>query len=102
SLEVAVFFFVIVTMILSVVVSIFFFQAEDGIRDFHVTGVQTCALPICTTVGPAAVATPGAGVNSRIVPSARSRTRYVPADSVSGSRGPERGKTSPASDSGCG
>src|SRR5439155_13084100 len=26
---------------------IFFFQAEDGIRDGHVTGVQTCALPIC-------------------------------------------------------
>src|SRR5690606_39427824 len=26
--------------------SSFFFQAEDGIRDFHVTGVQTCALPI--------------------------------------------------------
>src|SRR5690606_41518179 len=25
----------------------FFFQADDGIRDFHVTGVQTCALPIC-------------------------------------------------------
>src|SRR5690606_39885155 len=25
---------------------VFFFQAEDGIRDFHVTGVQTCALPI--------------------------------------------------------
>src|SRR5439155_2757058 len=25
----------------------FFFQAEDGIRDGHVTGVQTCALPIC-------------------------------------------------------
>src|SRR5690606_40663286 len=24
----------------------FFFQAEDGIRAFHVTGVQTCALPI--------------------------------------------------------
>src|SRR5690606_39528244 len=24
------------------------FQAEDGIRDFHVTGVQTCALPICS------------------------------------------------------
>src|SRR5690625_5637975 len=23
------------------------FQAEDGIRDGHVTGVQTCALPIC-------------------------------------------------------
>src|SRR5690625_7870501 len=27
--------------------SFFFFQAEDGIRDGHVTGVQTCALPIC-------------------------------------------------------
>src|SRR5690606_15070712 len=26
----------------------FFFQAEDGIRAFHVTGVQTCALPIWT------------------------------------------------------
>src|SRR2546430_9752678 len=26
---------------------IFFFQAEDGIRDLTVTGVQTCALPIC-------------------------------------------------------
>src|SRR5690606_14297007 len=28
------------------IVFVFFFQAEDGIRDFHVTGVQTCALPI--------------------------------------------------------
>src|SRR2546422_277042 len=28
----------------------FFFQAEDGIRDVAVTGVQTCALPICVTV----------------------------------------------------
>src|SRR5688500_20198862 len=26
--------------------SLFFFQAEDGIRDYKVTGVQTCALPI--------------------------------------------------------
>ena len=26
----------------------FFFQAEDGIRDIGVTGVQTCALPIST------------------------------------------------------
>src|SRR5256886_3777386 len=25
----------------------FFFQAEDGIRNLTVTGVQTCALPIC-------------------------------------------------------
>src|SRR5207253_3921265 len=29
-----------------------FFQAEDGIRDGHVTGVQTCALPIFVVVVP--------------------------------------------------
>src|SRR2546426_616232 len=29
----------------------FFFQAEDGIRDYKVTGVQTCALPICERTG---------------------------------------------------
>src|SRR5690348_18342560 len=31
--------------------SCFFFQAEDGIRDGRVTGVQTCALPILTACG---------------------------------------------------
>src|SRR5260370_14763143 len=31
------------------IASYFFFQAEDGIRDSSVTGVQTCALPICRT-----------------------------------------------------
>src|SRR6266508_5444682 len=36
------FFFIV----LLVMVFFFFFQAEDGIRDGHVTGVQTCALPI--------------------------------------------------------
>src|SRR2546430_3601139 len=38
----------------------FFFQAEDGIRDLTVTGVQTCALPICaiSTNEPIPVATP--------------------------------------------
>src|SRR5256885_11401140 len=30
----------------STVSCLFFFQAEDGIRDYKVTGVQTCALPI--------------------------------------------------------
>src|SRR5437016_9875497 len=30
------------------IVFFFFFQAEDGIRDWSVTGVQTCALPIST------------------------------------------------------
>src|SRR3712207_8085545 len=37
----------------------FSFQAEDGIRDIGVTGVQTCALPICTVE--VHVGLPGAG-----------------------------------------
>src|SRR5205085_4895740 len=44
----------------------FFFQAEDGIRDLTVTGVQTCALPISSSSWPAGV-TPG--------PSAKRATR---------------------------
>src|SRR5256885_11157637 len=35
----------------------FFFQAEDGIRDYKVTGVQTCALPISYLRNEGAVAT---------------------------------------------
>src|SRR2546430_7200848 len=42
----------------------FFFQAEDGIRDLTVTGVQTCALPISVTI-PCAVA-PLAAVNATL------------------------------------
>src|SRR5439155_20848554 len=34
----------------------FFFQAEDGIRDGHVTGVQTCALPISPDLRPSSSA----------------------------------------------
>src|SRR3954464_13912394 len=32
-------------------VMVFFFQAEEGIRDYRVTGVQTCALPILALTG---------------------------------------------------
>src|SRR5439155_8119305 len=39
----------------------FFFQAEDGIRDGHVTGVQTCALPISAIAAAAAIAVLVAG-----------------------------------------
>src|SRR5947209_9886559 len=43
------------------IISCFFFQAEDGIRDIGVTGVQTCALPIFKlqggALGPSAIAT---------------------------------------------
>src|SRR5699024_11367635 len=38
---------------LSLHVMFFFFQAEDGIRDRNVTGVQTCALPIWKDCPPA-------------------------------------------------
>src|SRR3712207_8379806 len=41
----------------------FFFQAEDGIRDIGVTGVQTCALPI---LSPAPHATTSSGAESRV------------------------------------
>src|SRR5438094_10544712 len=40
-------FFSVVILFFFVVCFFFFFQAEDGIRDRTVTGVQTCALPIC-------------------------------------------------------
>src|ERR1017187_10814615 len=39
------------------VIFVFFFQAEDGIRDTSVTGVQTCALPICRSQYPAVALT---------------------------------------------
>src|SRR5690606_39525104 len=42
-----------VVMLFYSVFFFFFFQAEDGIRDFHVTGVQTCALPISASRGEA-------------------------------------------------
>src|SRR2546430_5716875 len=44
------------------IVCFFFFQAEDGIRDLTVTGVQTCALPIspdAAVPGPFGVRLPG-------------------------------------------
>src|SRR5205807_4816153 len=58
----------------------FFFQAEDGIRDYKVTGVQTCALPI----SPSPCATPGARCGRRStrrtrVPGARRGRRASPA-----------------------
>src|SRR5438552_16880467 len=49
--------------------TVFFFQATDGIRDDLVTGVQTCALPICLgrADGPAATMKPGAAAASAAV-----------------------------------
>src|SRR5947209_18454170 len=45
----------------------FFFQAEDGIRDIGVTGVQTCALPIFEALLPAR-RDEGSSVMQRVVP----------------------------------
>src|SRR5438132_7148297 len=65
----------------------FFFQAEDGIRDHCVTGVQTCALPIsCST--PAPIAIPNA------------RSRVAPAASAAGWRQAERDSTTRAGEGG--
>src|SRR5690606_40752171 len=44
----------------------FFFQAADGIRDFHVTGVQTCALPIFSDEQGVAPAAAGERVAPRL------------------------------------
>src|SRR5699024_11671379 len=88
----------------SSIMYIFFFQAEDGIRDRNVTGVQTCALPIsrrCSTsstdgprtrtVGSCAWPEGGTGgraflPSSRSAPIAQSVHATCPADSKSEER----------------
>src|SRR5690606_39916667 len=66
----------------------FFFQAKAGIRYFHVTGVQTCALPISATIGLVSTAATGDCTAHRIhsrpprLPS--SRLRIARAASVTG------------------
>src|SRR5688572_15110456 len=62
-------------MSLSVSAGTFFFQAEDGIRDLTVTGVQTCALPISDAqridFGPLPVDAPVRGCAGQAGPDAR-------------------------------
>src|SRR5699024_11857706 len=48
----------------------FFFQAEDGIRDRNVTGVQTCALPISVSMGSGQIPSRPAAAASSAPPSA--------------------------------
>src|SRR5215475_461312 len=67
----------------------FFFQAEDGIRDFHVTGVQTCALPICRRDKPVEEA------NKTTAPERRRRTglptvTITPEAQIRAQTGPDR------------
>src|SRR5206468_5770435 len=47
----------------------FFFQAEDGIRDLIVTGVQTCALPICRIDNGCSLRLPARGMAVLLGPS---------------------------------
>src|SRR5690625_2854169 len=86
----------------------FFFQAEDGIRDGHVTGVQTCALPIlaplpawtptCTagrdarTVAPAPAVRPAAGGGTERHRVAGGRGRAGPPLGRWCAHGPSRGR----------
>src|SRR5580692_7874877 len=60
---------------------VFFFQAEDGIRDLTVTGVQTCALPILSRAGHAVFAAEHAGcAESGVYGEGRGRDRELARD----------------------
>src|SRR2546427_12392134 len=63
----------------------FFFQAEDGIRDLTVTGVQTCALPISASVRPE----PGSYSPMRIQFSSN-RTSVLPVVRITSESNPPR------------
>src|SRR2546422_515386 len=54
----------------------FFFQAEDGIRDVAVTGVQTCALPISSSTEPAASPARGTLRPQLATPEARGKKEF--------------------------
>src|SRR5207253_6562371 len=65
----------------------FFFQAEDGIRDGHVTGVQTCALPISVAISGVcltAVEIAAGRIGFDVVPESLARTSL--ADLAAGDR----------------
>src|SRR5688500_20394931 len=72
---------------------LFFFQAEDGIRDYKVTGVQTCALPISATA-PASAAAPSSSVRRTARQASHSASRsavhHVAPRGTASSRSEER------------
>src|SRR5947208_4585029 len=68
---------------------VFFFQAEDGIRDDLVTGVQTCALPICTADGAARRA---AHAHGRVADAGAGRPRATAALQRQYARGARRSR----------
>src|SRR5690349_22106199 len=86
------------------VVWFFFFQAEDGIRDLYVTGVQTCALPISSPEGEGLAKLlpspsgegPGEGLNTQRTPPVAGEFTNVVAD-VDASADKRRGQIGRAS-----
>src|SRR5206468_10183645 len=69
-------------------VVVFFFQAEDGIRDLIVTGVQTCALPILRAEGCSGRGTTNQESQRRHLAKRRPSGRSTPTPACSGSRIP--------------
>src|SRR2546430_11114286 len=55
----------------------FFFQAEDGIRDLTVTGVQTCALPISQTIDLSTFTFSGGGSEAALIAGFNAGTAYT-------------------------
>src|SRR5690349_21978942 len=64
----------------------FFFQAEDGIRDLYVTGVQTCALPISSARRASARAAPASRRSTSSRPPPPAGTPSAPPGSSSPTR----------------
>src|SRR5437667_7929130 len=74
---------------------VFFFQAEDGIRDRDVTGVQTCALPISCGAGAAAWTRPER-ILAEVSPRPRAKLlSNLPYSSMRGSNGTPRNSQIP-------
>src|SRR5438034_7420583 len=55
----------------------FFFQAEDGIRDHCVTGVQTCGLPICYRMRPQTMLSPLTGLVDAARPDSEAARQFA-------------------------
>src|SRR5690348_18385735 len=87
-------------------IGLFFFQAEDGIRDGRVTGVQTCALPILAASAPAFAAAlgqaqePGELVTTAVWLALRSEERRVGKSVDLGGRRINKKKTTEVSTAG--
>src|SRR2546430_13998829 len=74
----------------------FFFQAEDGIRDLTVTGVQTCALPISRVESrPGGKSIPTAPAGQAHLPVSPSATRRRRSAIHNGTRDPRRRRSAP-------